>query len=77
MEHGTIVAWFKREGDSFTVGEPLYEVESEKANIEIEAKLPGTLARIVAGEGFLSFGIVEVHCLGSNMPGCVQVGRTS
>jgi pyruvate dehydrogenase E2 component (dihydrolipoamide acetyltransferase) len=51
MEHGTILAWFKREGESFRVGEPLYEVESEKANLEIEAKLPGTLTRIVAREG--------------------------
>ena len=51
MEHGTLVAWLKREGESFTVGEPLYEVESEKANLEIEAKLPGTLTRIVAREG--------------------------
>src|SRR5438045_7825223 len=51
MEHGTLVAWLKREGESFSIGEPLYEVESEKANLEIEAKLPGTLTRIVAREG--------------------------
>ena len=39
MEHGTLVAWLKREGESFSIGEPLYEVESEKANLEIEAFL--------------------------------------
>jgi pyruvate dehydrogenase E2 component (dihydrolipoamide acetyltransferase) len=50
MERGTILRWFKRDGEPFAVGEPLYEVESEKASIEVEAKLPGTLARIVAPE---------------------------
>lgn len=51
MERGTILRWAKREGEPFEIGEILYEVESEKAVNEIEAKLPGTLARITVGEG--------------------------
>ncbi len=51
MERGTILRWAKREGELFEIGEILYEVESEKAVNEIEAKLPGMLARIVVDEG--------------------------
>ncbi|ABG03326.1 catalytic domain of components of various dehydrogenase complexes [Rubrobacter xylanophilus DSM 9941] len=51
MERGTILRWARREGEPFEVGDILYEVESEKAVNEIEAKLPGTLARITVEEG--------------------------
>ncbi len=51
IERGTIQCWLKKEGESFEVGDPLLEVETAKAVIEIEAKLPGTLARIVVSEG--------------------------
>lgn len=51
MERGTIVRWLKAEGDSFEIGDPLYEVETEKVVNEVEAKLPGTLARITVSEG--------------------------
>jgi pyruvate dehydrogenase E2 component (dihydrolipoamide acetyltransferase) len=51
MEQGSIVAWLKSEGQSFSIGDPLYEVESEKASVEVEAKAAGTLLRIVAPVG--------------------------
>ena len=46
-----IVVWRKREGDAVAVGEPLLEVETDKATLEVEAALAGTLLRIVHGEG--------------------------
>jgi pyruvate dehydrogenase E2 component (dihydrolipoamide acetyltransferase) len=46
-----IVAWRKREGDAVAVGEPLLEVETDKATLEVEAAHAGTLLRIVQGEG--------------------------
>jgi pyruvate dehydrogenase E2 component (dihydrolipoyllysine-residue acetyltransferase) len=46
-----IVAWRKREGDAVAVGEPLLEVETDKATLEVEAALAGTVLRIVYGEG--------------------------
>jgi pyruvate dehydrogenase E2 component (dihydrolipoamide acetyltransferase) len=46
-----IVTWRKREGDAVAVGEPLLEVETDKATLEVEAALAGTLLRIVHGEG--------------------------
>lgn len=51
MEKGTVQAWMKEEGDSFEVGDVLYEVETEKVVTEVEAKQPGTLVRIVVREG--------------------------
>lgn len=51
MEKGTVQAWMKGEGDSFEIGDVLYEVETEKVVTEVEAKQPGTLARILVPEG--------------------------
>jgi pyruvate/2-oxoglutarate dehydrogenase complex dihydrolipoamide acyltransferase (E2) component len=51
MEYGTVLRWLKREGDAVTEGEPLLEVEADKANHEIEAPLSGRIASILAEEG--------------------------
>lgn len=50
MEEGTIIQWFKNEGDSVEKGEPLLEVMTDKANMEVEAPASGTLLKIVAKE---------------------------
>ena len=46
-----IVGWRKREGDEVAAGETLLEVETDKATLEVEAALAGTVLRIVHGEG--------------------------
>ena len=51
MEEGTINLWLKKEGDHVTAGEPIAEVETDKANVEIAAYETGTLSRIVVKEG--------------------------
>ena len=51
METGTIVHWLKQEGESVAVGEPLLEIETDKATVEIEALEGGTLQKIVAKAG--------------------------
>ena len=48
MEMGTIIAWYKAEGEEVAVGEALYEVENEKSAIVVEAMGAGLLAKIVA-----------------------------
>lgn len=50
MEEATIVKWFKQPGESFSRGEPLYEIETEKVAQEIEAPGNGTLVEILVGE---------------------------
>ncbi|KLK98742.1 branched-chain alpha-keto acid dehydrogenase subunit E2 [Bacillus pumilus] len=37
MEVGTLLQWFKEEGDSVEIGEPLFEIMTDKINIEVEA----------------------------------------
>jgi len=51
MTHGVVRAWRKREGDAVAAGEPLFEVETDKVNAEVEAETAGILRRVVAAVG--------------------------
>ena len=51
QETGKLVAWLKREGDRITKGEPLLEIETDKAVVEVEAQADGVLAAIRAQPG--------------------------
>jgi pyruvate dehydrogenase E2 component (dihydrolipoamide acetyltransferase) len=51
QETGKLIAWRKKEGDSVTKGEPLLEIETDKAVMEIEAPADGILAGIKASAG--------------------------
>jgi pyruvate dehydrogenase E2 component (dihydrolipoamide acetyltransferase) len=51
QETGKLIAWRKREGDPVTKGEPLLEIETDKAVMEIEAPADGILAGISAQTG--------------------------
>lgn len=46
-----VVVWLKAVGDAVTAGEPVLEVQSDKANIEVVASASGILARVLADEG--------------------------
>jgi pyruvate dehydrogenase E2 component (dihydrolipoamide acetyltransferase) len=51
QETGTLIQWLKAAGDSVTKGEPLMEVETDKATVEIEAPASGVLTDITAQAG--------------------------
>src|SRR5579883_2101732 len=51
QETGKIVSWLKKEGETITKGEPLLEVETDKAVVEIEATADGVLAGVKSQEG--------------------------
>ncbi len=51
MQEGTIVRWLKQEGDEVSRGEPIAEIETDKAIVEMEAYASGTLLKTVVGEG--------------------------
>jgi acetoin:2,6-dichlorophenolindophenol oxidoreductase subunit beta len=51
MEEATVLRWLKGPGDSVSRGEPLVEVETDKATAVYEAELDGVLEDIVAAEG--------------------------
>jgi pyruvate dehydrogenase E2 component (dihydrolipoamide acetyltransferase) len=46
-----LTAWLKTEGEQVTEGEPLFEAETDKAELEVEATASGTLLRCLAGAG--------------------------
>ena len=51
QETGILIEWFKEEGDLIEKGEPLMEVETDKANVEVEATTTGILANISVNLG--------------------------
>lgn len=51
QETGKIISWLKKEGESITKGQPLLEVETDKAVVEIEAGADGVLAGVKSKEG--------------------------
>jgi pyruvate dehydrogenase E2 component (dihydrolipoamide acetyltransferase) len=51
MEEGTIVKWSKNEGDAVKVGDVLAEIETDKANMEMEALGAGVLRKILVPAG--------------------------
>ena len=51
MEEGTITSWLKKEGEAVTAGEPLFEMETDKLTITMDAEASGTLLKILHPEG--------------------------
>ena len=51
QETGKIISWLKNEGEAITKGQPLLEVETDKAVVEIEAGAEGILAGVKSKEG--------------------------
>jgi pyruvate dehydrogenase E2 component (dihydrolipoamide acetyltransferase) len=51
QETGKLLAWRKKEGERVSKGEPLVEIETDKAVVEVEAPANGILAGIKATEG--------------------------
>jgi len=51
MKEGKVVSWLKNEGDAISAGEAIMVVESDKADMDVEAFEDGFLAAIITGEG--------------------------
>jgi pyruvate dehydrogenase E2 component (dihydrolipoamide acetyltransferase) len=51
QETGKLISWRKNEGERVTKGEPLLEIETDKAVVEVEAPADGVLAGVKAHEG--------------------------
>ena len=50
MTEGTIVEWYKKEGDGVAVLEPLFMVDTSKATMDVESEIAGVLKKILVGE---------------------------
>jgi pyruvate dehydrogenase E2 component (dihydrolipoamide acetyltransferase) len=51
MKEGKIVSWLKEEGDEVQAGDAIMVVESDKADMDVEAFEDGFIAKIIVGEG--------------------------
>lgn len=51
MDEGRLVAWHKREGERVMKGEVLFEVETDKATMEVEASAAGVVRRLLLPAG--------------------------
>ncbi len=51
MEEGTIARWLKREGEPVHKGDPILEIQTDKATMELEAYSDGAIAAILVDEG--------------------------
>ena len=53
MDEGRVQTWLKRVGDAIERGEIIAEIETDKAVVEMEALVSGTIVELVAAEGAL------------------------
>ena len=51
MEEGRLARWLKKEGDKVSIGEPLAEIDTDKATMEMQALASGVLRKIIVHEG--------------------------
>ena len=68
MEEATVTQWLKAPGDAVARGEPLVEVETDKATMVYEAEFDGVLDEIVVGNG-------ETAALGAVIARATGTGR--
>ncbi len=62
MEEATIVKWHRAPGDAFAIGDPIYEIETEKVSQEVEASAAGTLLEIKVDEGDIA-QVGDIVCI--------------
>jgi pyruvate dehydrogenase E2 component (dihydrolipoamide acetyltransferase) len=71
QDTGIVVKWLKKAGENVTKGEPLLEVETDKAVVEVEAPASGTLSAISAEAGAevpVGTAIAVILAAGENAP---------
>ena len=57
MTEGNISSWKVKEGDSFSTGDVLLEIETDKASMDVEAQDDGKVAKIFAQDGSKSIQV--------------------
>ncbi len=73
MEEGTIVRWLKAPGDAVAAGEPLVEIQTDKADVVFEADVAGTLLEHCVPEGATAPVGATIARIGA--PGEAPAGR--
>jgi len=60
MTEGNLAKWLKKEGEHVKAGDPIAEIETDKATMEVEAIDDGILGRIVVPEGAEGVKVNEI-----------------
>lgn len=63
MTEGGIAQWKKQEGEAFSAGDVLLEIETDKATIDVEAQEDGILGKILAQDGAKNVPVGRVIAL--------------
>ncbi|KAL4074708.1 single hybrid motif-containing protein [Scleroderma yunnanense] len=63
MIEGGIASWKKKEGEAFSAGDVLLEIETDKATIDVEAQDDGVLAKIIAPGGTKNVPVGKIIAL--------------
>ena len=63
MTEGNLAKWLKKEGERVKAGDPIAEIETDKATLEVEAIDDGILERIVIPEGAEGVKVNEIIAL--------------
>lgn len=51
MKEGVLCAWLKGEGDSVSVGEPIFEIETDKVVNQVESTENGVIKKLLFEDG--------------------------
>ena len=68
VSEGVITRWLKREGDLVAVDEPLFELETDKATMEIPATASGRVEILAAEGATVAVGDVVARITGAASP---------
>ncbi|KAG6865613.1 hypothetical protein C0991_000900 [Blastosporella zonata] len=63
MTEGRISSWKKREGEAFSTGDVLLEIETDKATIDVEAQDDGIMGKILLSDGAKGIPVGKVIAL--------------
>jgi pyruvate dehydrogenase E2 component (dihydrolipoamide acetyltransferase) len=61
-----IVEWFKKEGDTVALGEPLFSIQTDKAQVDVESVAAGTLLKVLRDVGETVRGGSPVAYIGAS-----------
>jgi pyruvate dehydrogenase E2 component (dihydrolipoamide acetyltransferase) len=79
MTEGGIASWKKNEGEPFSAGDVLLEIETDKATIDVEAQDDGVLAKIITPDGTKGVKVGTVIAVigeeGDDFSGAAEVAK--
>lgn len=65
MDNGQLVTWHKKPGDAVKKGEPLFDINTDKTTMPVEATLDGILLKVMLAEGEFADVFTPIAVIGS------------